>query len=481
MKSLENINNREFSVAMSATLHGHLVNHLIRPDGLEDVAFALYKPSQGKGRFSSLIYKIILPEPNERRIQREHVDIMPEYFKRVCRIAAEEQSGLALSHSHPYPGWQGMSKDDLRAESGYAPTVLTLTDFPLVGLTIGSDETWSARIWEFRDHQFTKNWASTVRVVGKRLKVSYNDQRRPIPHFKEMFKRTRTFWGETNHAHIARLRVGIVGLGSVGAIVAQSLARMGIERTLYLDFDEVQEHNLDRLLGATADDIGELKVVVAAREAKKSATGDNLEISTFEYGITELEGYAHALDCDVLFSCVDRPWPRHVLNHIAYNHLIPVIDGGIKVRMDGTSGEFEGADWQLQTVGPDRTCLQCLGVYNSSHVNLEREGLLEDPAYMETLPADHDLKRNENIFPFSANLASLEIMHLIKIATGIIPSNFGPQRFTFNEGYIRLLEDKGCEQGCLFPECIGTGDSIIPAPIGFDHAATLARQRRTGR
>jgi predicted dinucleotide-utilizing enzyme len=54
---------------------------------------------------------------------------------------------------------------------------------------------------------------------------------------------------------LARLTVGIVGLGSVGSIVAETIARMGLERFVLIDYDEVQPHNLDRLLGAAEIDI----------------------------------------------------------------------------------------------------------------------------------------------------------------------------------------------------------------------------------
>jgi molybdopterin-synthase adenylyltransferase len=89
------------------------------------------------------------------------------------------------------------------------------------------------------------------------------------PKFKEAFKRTVTVWGKENHSHLARLRVAVVGLGSVGSIVAETLARMGVEKIVLIDFDEVQEHNLDRLLGATFDDIGSLKTKVMERQLFK--------------------------------------------------------------------------------------------------------------------------------------------------------------------------------------------------------------------
>jgi molybdopterin/thiamine biosynthesis adenylyltransferase len=481
MKYSENVsrNREEFSVGMTADHDRQLRRHLLRSDKQEDVAFALYKPSPGKNRFTALLHQVVLPYHHERTRHGPHIELMPGFHKRVCGMAIAAKSGIAMLHSHPTAGWQGMSAADISTENRYALTAGDLTDLPFVGMTIGTDGTWSARVWEYQNGTYQSKWVATVRVIGMSLAVSFNESLRARPQFKEKFKRTVTVWGQKNHSHLARLRIGIIGLGSVGSIVAESLARMGMQRFVLIDFDEVQEHNLDRLLGATEIDIGQGKIYLAERQMKKASTADRIEIRTVPFGVTEEEGYLQALDCDVLFSCVDRPWPRMIVNNLAYNHLIPVIDGGIKVRLNKQTHVFEGADWQLQTVGPTKPCLQCLDAYNSSDAMTEQEGKLDDPHYIEGLPDDHTFKRNENIFPFSANLASLEVMQFIEMVTGIgNTDSFGVQRFSYNEGQIRHLDDKTCQEGCLFQEYIATGDTIFEPQIGFDHSAAAARMRQ---
>lgn len=466
----------EFSVAMRDLLDEELRGFLVRPDGQEDLTFCLWTPSQGDQRLTALLHTPVWPEEDEREVHG-NVSFNSAYVERAARLAMENKCGLALLHSHPFPGWQSMSRDDVVAESKWAGLVESLTGLPFVGLTVGDDGVWSARFWRHAEKRFFEaQWCRNVRSIGQGLRAHFASRVAPPPAFSEMFKRTVVVWGKRNHATLARLRIGIVGLGSVGSLVTETLARMGMQFIVLIDFDEVQKHNLDRLVTATRKDLGRLKVDATEERMRESSTAAQIDIRKVPFSVVEEQGFRAALDCDVIFSCVDRPRARKILNHIAYAHLIPVIDGGIAVRFK--NNEFNGVDWQVQTVGPSRPCLECIGQFTSDDASTEEAGLLDEPSYLQNLPKDHSFKRNENVFLFSANVASLEVMQMVEMCTGIGGiHNYGIQRYRSNIGTLDYDVEKKCGPNCGMPDLIAHGDHYFHL-YGRDKGAELARLRQ---
>ena len=198
---------------------------------------------------------------------------------------------------------------------------------PLVGLTLGSDESWSARFWTWNGSTFDRNWCEKVRVAGRRFRVTFKD--RQIAERRQPLFRTIDTWGPECQRDISGLHFGIVGVGSVGCIIAESLARMGVERLTLIDPDRIEPHNLDRLLYASKDDIGRLKVDLVSKHVLRSTTAAYFDVVPYFYPIQDERSLAAALDCDILFSAVDRPLPKDLLNHISYAHCIPVVSGGV--------------------------------------------------------------------------------------------------------------------------------------------------------
>jgi molybdopterin/thiamine biosynthesis adenylyltransferase len=406
---------------------------------------------------------------------------MPSYFERAVGVAAEAKAGLAFLHSHPGPGWQGMSDDDIAAERGHAAATKGATGLALVGLTLGTDGAWSARFWEkTAPRTYERRWCSHVRVVGERLAITYAERLMPRPRLKEELKRTVSAWGEDIQADLARLHTGVIGTGSVGSIVAEALARFGVHRVTLIDFDTVEFVNLDRLLHATAVDalLCRAKVNTLARALRKNATADGFQVDEVEKSVGEEGGFRAALDCDVLFSCVDRPWGRSVLNFIAYAHLIPVIDGGIQVEANRRGG-LRRADWKAHIASPERQCLECLGQYDPGLVSAEREGYFDDPKYIAGLPFNHPIRQNENVFAFSLSAASFQVLQMLMMVVAPLGiANAGEQMYHFVPG---LFDEPGfhqCKENCLYPTFVAKGDRTGLVVTGRHVRAEQARASR---
>lgn len=434
-------------------------SHLLRPDGQEDLCFALWRPSQGATRFTALIQSLILPRAGDRRLHG-NVSFEPQFLEHALAEAARAGAGLALLHSHPLGlGWQDMSDPDVNAEQSNAGAVLGATEKPFVGLTMAGDGAWSARFWErVGVRKYDARWCGSVRVVGDRLAATYMPLLAPPPKANEKQVRTISAWGEACQADLTRLRAGVIGTGSTGGFVGESLCRTGLIDVTLMDFDAVKLHNLDRLVYATADDVGQPKAEVLAARMRAGATSTGFDARVIAAAVYDESGYRDALDCDVLFSCVDRPWGRHVLNHIAYAHLIPVVDGGILV-CTNRSKRLAAADWTAQTVAPGRPCLQCLGQYDAGMVQLERAGMLDDPMYIAGLKDDHPLKARQNVFAFSMACASLQVLQFLNMVIAPLGIAYsGAQRYHFVDAKMEPNSRKACHENCLLPAQIALGD-----------------------
>lgn len=466
-----------YSVAMTQEVDDRLVDHLSRADGQEDLCFAVWQPSKGRLRFTALVSDVLLPIKGDRNVHG-NASFNPQYVERAIDAALEAGGGIAFLHSHPAAGWQGMSDDDIQAEERLAPTVQAATGLPLVGLTVAAqDGAWSARFWRrIAPRQYARHWAESVRVVGERLTVHFNDHILRHPEHRESQVRTVSAWGPEAQATIARLRIGIIGLGSVGSIVAEALARIGIQRVQLIDNQNLEELNLDRTLHATATDARDerAKVDISADALRASATAEGFTVAADKLSVCEEDGYRLALDCDMLFSCVDRPWPRSILNFVAYAHLIPVVDGGIFVGRTKVK-RLRSADWKAHVVGPSHRCLLCLGQYDPAFVAVEQKGDLDDPTYLETLPDEHPVRRNENVFAFSLAVASLEVLQFIMMAVGPLGLGpRGPQNYHLLTGEIDI-GSTSCDAGCVFPDLIAVGETRASGVVSSTSTETPVR------
>jgi hypothetical protein len=441
---------------MTASTDQILGDHLLRDDGQEDVCLALYRDSTGIDRRTGLIRSVSLPHPGDRAVHGD-ASFTGAYVLRVAADAAAEGCGVAVLHSHPGGrGWQAMSPSDADAERSYAHLVHEITGRPLLGMTLaGADRRWSARYWT---GAWEASWAESVRVIGETLDVSWNDSLRGVPRIEDSQARTVTAWGPEVQASIARLRVLVIGAGSVGLDVALRLAASGIQHVAVMDFDTVEIVNLDRLIGANLLDalLHRSKVEVAQRLLGRTATASDRENPAYDDSICELTGHAKALDYDLIFSCVDRPWPRSVLNGMAYADLIPVIDGGLHID-SFPDGGMRNATWRSHVIRPGRPCLACNRQLELGEVALDRDGLLDDPEYIRnarrgTVPA------RQNVATLSVSAVGSMLAQFVSFVAA--PGGMGepgPVQYvlsTHTQTHLRPVS----QPNCFFEQNVAVGD-----------------------
>ncbi len=450
----------KYEVTLTEKAHkiacSHLLAHFKKGDYQEELCFAVWYPCKGKNKTTALISDIILPTADERKLHG-NTSFLPEFLARSLRIAVKKKAGLAFMHSHPTKGWQDMSGPDITAEKDRISPPANSTKMPLVGLTVGTDESWSARFWiKKRNREFKRFWCEKVKVVGEHFKITFNERMYTTFHNKNTLRRTVETWGLNEQLKISRMKVGVVGVGSVGSMVSENLARIGVENIVLIDHDKIEEHNLDRLLYTTKKDIGKFKAGFFKDKILKHSVNENVKVKSVIQPIQSQSAFRSALDCDIIFSCVDKPLARDVLNHIAYAYLIPVIDGGVAVSK--RHDEFSDARWSAHIVTCGHKCMLCRKQYTTSDVSMELDGSLEDPSYIEYLHSKRGFG-SANVFPFSQNLSSIEVLMMIHF---LLSKNWWPKlkrlEYNFLSGQINK-DESSCNEGCYFSNMIGKGDS----------------------
>ena len=104
---------------------------------------------------------------------------------------------------------------------------------------------------------------------------------------------------------------------------------------------------------------------------------------------------------------------------------------------------------------------------------------MDDPSYLTGLNKSQFVDTHENVFPFSSNVASLEVLQLLSLFIG--PSGLSDvhqQMFHFVPGTMEQHKDKTCNPECYFQSIVGIGDYSGIEVYGVHPVAEEARNAR---
>ena len=120
----------------------------------------------------------------------------------------------------------------------------------------------------------------------------------------EKFSRTEMLLGNDGMEKLNNAKVAIFGLGGVGSFVCEGLARSGIGNFILVDFDKVDESNINRQLIATVNTIGKYKVDLMKERILEINPNANVEIYK-EFYMADSKSNIITEDLSYAVDCVD--------------------------------------------------------------------------------------------------------------------------------------------------------------------------------
>lgn len=168
----------------------------------------------------------------------------------------------------------------------------------------------------------------------------------------------QSFLGLDAQERIEHAVIGIIGLGGGGSHVVQQLAHIGFQQYVLYDPDCVEDSNLNRMVGATEEDMKVAcpKVAVARRIIRGLQPHAQIELYQKHWQEVPLPLRC----CDLLFGCVDGARDRRDLEAVARRYLIPYIDIGLDVHQAEAEPPIMAGQVVLSM--PGSPCMHCLGV-----------------------------------------------------------------------------------------------------------------------
>ena len=158
----------------------------------------------------------------------------------------------------------------------------------------------------------------------------------PSPDWQNRFGGIARLYGNSAAARIARARVLVIGIGGVGAWVAEALARGGVGHLGLMDGDDICITNTNRQIHALDHTIGQAKTTAMADRLRAIHPAITIDPHNLFFDRSTI----HALTAgnwDMVVDAIDAVPAKCLLLATCREHAIPIITcGGAGGKADGT-------------------------------------------------------------------------------------------------------------------------------------------------
>ena len=355
------------------SMHEKLLTHLFPGDGDEHGAIVLAGICESDRGLRLVARELHLAEDGKDYVpgKRGYRMLRAEFIQsRILRARDMKLAYLAI-HNHGGTDSVGFSSDDFAShERGY-PALLDVARGMPVGALVFARSAIAGDLW-FPGSKRAELLHATV--IGANRRVLY-----PAPQMgskkNATYDRQTRLFGDTGQLILSRARVGIIGLGGAGSILAELLSRLGVGEFVLADPDKADLTNLPRLIGARQSDgsppdwlprkardfLRTFKVNMATRNIKRA--NPTARITPIARDFLNADVAKQFTDCDYLFLAADTMGARLLFNAIVHQYGISGVQVGAKIPVD-KSGEVGDVFCVSRTLEPGNGCLWCNGLIN---------------------------------------------------------------------------------------------------------------------
>lgn len=361
---------------INASLFERLHRHLFPGDHDEHGALILAGIAETQRETRFLAREVVLAQ--------DGVDFVPgkfgyralpaDFVARWSNYCARERLCYFNVHSHGGRDSVGFSETDLQSHRRGYPALLDITNGGPLGALVFAANAVAGEIWT----PAGTGDLDSMTVVGLNSRRLYPKRPRRPGSCNDTYHRQSLMFGDVGQQHLTGAKVGIIGLGGVGALVNEYLVRLGVGEIVGVDYDRMECSNRSRVVGSRVADscdwlrksrykwlrkLGERRAKHKVRVAQRIACEANphVKFRGIIGDVTDLVTAQKLRDVDFLFLCADSMQSRLVFNALVHQYLIPGIQIGSKVPVDKQSGDlgnvFSAA--RLILPSPGDGCLLC--------------------------------------------------------------------------------------------------------------------------
>lgn len=367
--------NRLASLVIPEALHARLHRHLFPGDRDEHAAVIAAGLATSGGKVRLLARELFIAEEGTdyRESNRGYKALQAPFIHRRITYCRDHRLVYLAIHNHGGSGYVGFSSVDYEShERGYRALLDIASGMP-VGALVFAQDAVELDLWL---PDGSRSALQEARFVGDRLVRQYPDSRQRAGSFRNSlsnahYDRQVLLFGGAGQQMLQAAKVAVVGLGGIGSLVSEYLARLGVGELVLIDPDCLEPSNYSRVVGSRLDDLpakgdvtGTRKIDIAARLAHEAQP--QIRIIPMPSDFSRELVARQVLDCDYIFLAADTMRARLVFNAIVNQYLVPGVQLGSKVVVNPKTGAVESAYSMVRKITPGHGCLLCNGLIDAA-------------------------------------------------------------------------------------------------------------------